>query len=113
MTASFLRLGALRSSTCVGRDIILDFGGPRVAITVLTDRMIRVRLAPDGAQILVLGVNAASQHEGVREDLSQSPVARNLARDVAHDAAKIGLQRFQRALGAVELFGVRVALLHH
>jgi hypothetical protein len=36
-----------------------------------------------------------------------------LARDVAHDAAKIGLQRFQRTLGAVELFGVRVALLHH
>ena len=71
------------------------------------------RLAPDGAQILVLRVNAASQHEGVREDFSQSLVARNLARDVAHDATKIGLQRFQRALGAVELFGVRVALLHH
>ena len=46
------------------------------------------RLAPDGAQILVLRVSAASQHEGVREDLSQSRVARNLARDVAHDAAK-------------------------
>jgi len=71
------------------------------------------RLASDGAQILVLGVNAARQHEGVREDLSQRLVARNLARDVADDAAKIGLQRFQRALGAVELFGVRVALLHH
>src|SRR4029077_20721747 len=71
------------------------------------------RLAPDGAQILVLGVNAASQHEGVREDLSQSLVARNLARDVAHDAAKIGLQRSQRALGTVELFGVRVTPLCH
>src|ERR1700704_2588472 len=38
------------------------------------------RLAPDGAQILVLRVNAARQHEGVREDFSQSLVARNLAR---------------------------------
>lgn len=27
---------------------MLDYGGPRVAITVLTDRIIRVRLAPDG-----------------------------------------------------------------
>jgi len=49
MTESFITLGALRSSTREGRTLILDYGGPRVAITVLTDRMIRVRLAPDGA----------------------------------------------------------------
>ena len=49
MTETFITLGALRSSTCEGRSIILDYGGPRVAITVLTDRIIRVRLAQDGA----------------------------------------------------------------
>jgi alpha-glucosidase len=48
MTESFLTLGALRSSTREGRALILDYDGPRVAITILTDRMIRVRLAPDG-----------------------------------------------------------------
>src|SRR2546423_14228876 len=48
MTESFITLGALRSSTRAGHGLILDYGGPHVAITVLTDRMIRVRLAPDG-----------------------------------------------------------------
>src|SRR5256886_8616964 len=48
MTQSFITLGALRSYTRQGRSLILDYGGPRVAITALTDRMIRVRLAPDG-----------------------------------------------------------------
>ncbi|OLE04774.1 MAG: alpha-glucosidase [Ktedonobacter sp. 13_1_20CM_4_53_11] len=48
MTESFITLGALRSYTREGRSLILDYGGPRVAITALTDRMIRVRLAPDG-----------------------------------------------------------------
>src|SRR5438552_18714920 len=49
MTESFITLGALRSYTREGQALILDYGGPRVAITVLTDRIIRVRLAPDGA----------------------------------------------------------------
>src|SRR6266699_5704265 len=49
MTTSFNSLGALRSSTRDGRSLTLDYGGPRVAITVLNDRLIRVRLAPDGA----------------------------------------------------------------
>src|SRR5438552_691419 len=49
MTESFITLGALRSYTREGQALILDYGGPRVAITVLTDRLIRVRLAPDGA----------------------------------------------------------------
>jgi alpha-glucosidase len=48
VTESFISLGALRSSTREGRALILDYGGPRIAITVLTERMIRVRLAPDG-----------------------------------------------------------------
>ncbi len=45
---TFSTLGTLRSYERAGRGIILDFGGPRVAITVLTQRVIRVRLAPDG-----------------------------------------------------------------
>src|SRR6266568_8698980 len=49
MTTSFITLGSLRSSIREGRSLIIDYGGPRVAITVLTDRLIRVRLAPDGA----------------------------------------------------------------
>ncbi len=49
MAESFITLGDLRSYTYEGRTLILDYGGPCVAITVLTDRMMRVRLAPDGA----------------------------------------------------------------
>src|SRR5437588_11855639 len=48
MTESFITLQTLRSYTREGRALILDYGGPRVAITALTDSMIRVRLAPDG-----------------------------------------------------------------
>ena len=49
MSTSFNSLRALHSSTRDGRSLILDYGGPRVAITILSDRIIRVRLAPDGA----------------------------------------------------------------
>ncbi len=49
LTESFITLGALHSSTRAGRTLILGYGSPCVAITVLTDRIIRVRLAPDGA----------------------------------------------------------------
>ena len=49
MTTSFNTLGALHSSSREGRSLILDYGGQCVAITVLTDRIVRVRLAPDGA----------------------------------------------------------------
>src|SRR5437763_13335723 len=49
MTISFITLGSLRSSIREGRSLVLDYGGPRVAISVLSDRIIRVRLAPDGA----------------------------------------------------------------
>jgi alpha-glucosidase len=48
MTTSFNSLGALHSFSREGRSLMLEYGGPRVAITVLTDRIIRVRLAPDG-----------------------------------------------------------------
>ena len=49
MAEAFVTLGNLRSFTRPGRALILDYSGTRVAITVLTDRLIRVRLAPDGA----------------------------------------------------------------
>src|SRR5258708_39992227 len=48
MTESFITLGTLRSYTREGHTLILDYGGPCVAITVLTDRLIRGRLAPGG-----------------------------------------------------------------
>jgi len=48
LTESFITLGDLRSYTREGRTLVLDYGGPSVAITVLTDGMVRVRLAPDG-----------------------------------------------------------------
>jgi alpha-glucosidase len=48
MTESFMTLGALRSYTREGRALVLNYGGPRIAITVLSDHMIRVRLAPEG-----------------------------------------------------------------
>src|SRR5690348_4105070 len=49
MPSSFNRLGALRSFSREGRSVMLDYGGPSVAITVLTDSLVRVRLAPEGA----------------------------------------------------------------
>src|SRR5690242_1409980 len=49
MSISFNSLGALRSFSREGRTVMLDYGGPGVAITVLTDRLVRVRLAPEGA----------------------------------------------------------------
>src|SRR5256714_7003085 len=48
MIDAFLPVGVLRIYTRAGRTLILDYRGPRVAITILTDRIIRVRLAPDG-----------------------------------------------------------------
>src|SRR5574340_517478 len=48
MSISFNSLGALRSFSREGRTLMLDYGGPYVAITMLTDSLIRVRLAPEG-----------------------------------------------------------------
>src|SRR6266516_1439788 len=48
MTTSFNSPGALHSFMREGRSLVLEYGGPRVAITVLTERVIRVQLAPDG-----------------------------------------------------------------
>ena len=48
MSISLNTLGVLHSFIRQGRSIVLDYGGPRVAVTVLTDGLVRVRLALDG-----------------------------------------------------------------
>ncbi|GIV96760.1 MAG: alpha-glucosidase [Herpetosiphonaceae bacterium] len=42
------RLGAVRSWRREGRSLILECGGPSVAITILSPQIVRVRLAPEG-----------------------------------------------------------------
>jgi alpha-glucosidase len=42
-------VAAIQSFTKDGRSLFLDCGGPRVAITILTPRLVRVRLAPKGS----------------------------------------------------------------
>lgn len=49
MINSFNQLGTVRSYRHVGCTVFLDCGGPLVALTPLTDRIIRVRLAPQGS----------------------------------------------------------------
>jgi alpha-glucosidase len=49
MTLPFNQPGAVRSYRREGHALILDCDGPLVAVTALTDRIMRVRLAPEGA----------------------------------------------------------------
>ncbi len=44
-----MSLGSIRTYTHTDTRVELDCGGPRLALTVLTPRMVRVRLAPTGA----------------------------------------------------------------
>ncbi len=44
----FSALNPLRQPTVTERGLSLDFGGPQLQITPLTDRLVRVRLAPSG-----------------------------------------------------------------
>ncbi|MBA3471572.1 MAG: DUF5110 domain-containing protein [Herpetosiphonaceae bacterium] len=48
MPDSYRHLAAVHSYSADQHALILDCGGPRLAISALTDRIIRVRLAPDG-----------------------------------------------------------------
>ncbi len=43
------------------------------------------------------------------EDALQFSLAFDLAHDVAHDPAEIGADRLQRPVGALEVFGHRIA----
>src|SRR5580704_19350271 len=69
------------------------------------------RRAIDGAQVVVLGMNAAGQHERRCEDPLQSWAVRNLAGHIADDAAEIGFQRPEGSLRPLELLGMGIALL--
>src|SRR5271154_5875262 len=63
------------------------------------------------ALMLALLAHPARQHERMAEDTLQFGFALDLAADVANDPAKIGAQRLQRPVGALELFGVGMALV--
>jgi alpha-glucosidase len=45
---AFTHVDALKSYAFTDRVLTLDFHGPRVSVTVLTEKLIRVRLAPNG-----------------------------------------------------------------
>ncbi|KAB8145847.1 DUF5110 domain-containing protein [Chloroflexia bacterium SDU3-3] len=49
MSGSFKQLGAVQSHRLEGSTLSLAFGGPVLAITTLTDQIMRVRLAPTGS----------------------------------------------------------------
>ena len=61
--------------------------------------------------MLALLAHPARQHERMAEDALQFGFAPDLAGDVANDPAEIGAQRLQRPVGALELFGVGIALM--
>ena len=53
----------------------------------------------------------AGEVEGLGEDVLQLVLAYNLAGDVADGAAELGPQGAERSVGALELFGVGIALV--
>ena len=63
------------------------------------------------ALMLTLLAHAAGEHQRMGEDALQFGVAPDLAHDVARDPAEIGSDRLQRPVGALELFGVGIALM--
>ena len=71
--------------------------------------MQRIDLRP--SLVLALLAHPARQHQGHAEDLLQRRVALDPAHDVARHPAKVGAQRPQRPIGALELLGVGVALM--
>ena len=48
MPDSYQNLAAVQSYAEDQQTLVLDCGGPRLAISALTERIVRVRLAPDG-----------------------------------------------------------------
>ena len=61
--------------------------------------------------VLALLAHPARQHQGEAEDLLERPIALDPAHDVARHPAQIRAQGPQRPIGALELFGVGVALM--
>src|SRR6476646_2458281 len=61
--------------------------------------------------MLALLPHPAGEHERMGEGALQFSLAPDLAHDVANDPAEISADRLQRPVGALELFGVGVALM--
>ena len=62
--------------------------------------------------MLALLAHPARQHDRMAEDALQFGFALDLAQNVAeNDPAEIGAQRLQRPVGALELFGMGIALM--
>ena len=61
--------------------------------------------------MLALLAHPAGEHQRMGEDALQLGLALDLAHDVARDPAEIGADRPQRPVGALELLGVRIALV--
>jgi hypothetical protein len=61
------------------------------------------------ALVLALLAHVAGEHERMGEHALEFGVALDLARDVARDPAEMGSDRLQRPIGALELFGHRIA----
>lgn len=104
MTESFITLGALRSYTRQGHALILDYGGPCVSITVLTDRMIRVRLAPDGtfaARRSWAVARADDEFPGVSFEIEESDQALVLRTDTL----SVRLERDRGSLSFADVLG--------
>ena len=72
-------------------------------------RMQRIDLL--SALMLALFVHPARQLQRMGEDAVQFGLALGLAQNVANDPAEISADRLQRPVGALKLFGVRVALM--
>src|SRR6267154_2771984 len=81
----------------------------RVADALHFGRMQAVDLGP--ALSSLLGAYAARQAQQMSERRLQPAIAVDLAGNVADDAAKIGLERAQSPVGALELLGMSVTLM--
>ena len=63
------------------------------------------------ALMLTLLAHGKGERQGLGENRAQRIIVARLANEVAADPAKIGADRPQRPIGALELFGVSVALM--
>src|SRR6202167_3180946 len=63
------------------------------------------------ALMLALLAHPAGEHERMGEDALQLSLALDPAHDVARDPAEIGSDCLERPVGALELLGVRIALV--
>ena len=106
-------LPAPRAMRCRGeRDFHAELVGP-MALTLADaldlGRMQRIDFS--ATLVLALLAHPMRQDERVSKDALQFGLALDLAQNVANDPAEISADRLQRPVGALKLFGVRVALM--